>query len=57
MKLEEYECVKAKRRAQVRIYEQTKDLTPEQLVAHYQRLGDAARKRQTELRARARPVA
>ena len=57
MKLEEYECVKTKRRAQVRIHEQTKDLTPEQLVAHYQRLGDAARKRQTELRTRARPVA
>ncbi len=34
MKLEEYECVKTKRRAQARIYEQTKDLTPEQLVAH-----------------------
>lgn len=53
MKLEEYECVKTKRRAQARIYEQTKDLTPEELVAHYQRLGEAARQRQAELRARA----
>ncbi len=32
MKLEEYECAKTKRRAQARIYEQTRDLTPEQLV-------------------------
>ena len=52
MKLEEYECVKTKRRAQTRIYEQTKDLTPEQMVAHYQRLGETARQRQAELRAR-----
>ena len=57
MKLEEYECVKTKRRAQARIYEQTKDLTPEQLVAHYQRLGDTARQRQAELRARAQTPA
>jgi hypothetical protein len=57
MKLEEYECVKTKRRAQARIYEQTKDLTPEQLVAHYQRLGETARQRQAELRARAQTVA
>ena len=53
MKLEEYECVKTKRRAQARIYEQTKDLTPEELVAHYERLGETARQRQAELRARA----
>ena len=57
MKLEEYECVKTKRRAQARIYEQTKDLTPEQLVAHYQRLGETARQRQAELRARAQTAA
>jgi len=57
MKLEEYECVKTKRRAQARIYEQTKDLTPEQLVAHYQRLGEIARQRQAELRAHAKTVA
>ena len=50
MKLEEYECVKTKRRAQARSYEQTKDLTPEELVAHYQRVGRSARRRQTELR-------
>ena len=49
MKIEEYECVKIKRRAQARIYAQTKDLTPEELVAHYQRLGTAARRQQAEL--------
>ena len=57
MKLEEYECVKTKRRAQARICEQTKDLTPEELVAHYQRLSESALQRQMELRARARTVA
>lgn len=46
MKLEEYERVKTKRRAQARIYEQTKDLAPEQLVAYYERLGEAASQRQ-----------
>ncbi len=57
MKLEEYECVKTKRRAQARIYEQTRDLTPEQLVAHYQHLGETARRRQAELSARSQTVA
>ena len=57
MKLEEYECVKTTRRAQASIYEQTKDLTPEQLVTYYQRLGETARQRQAELRARAQTVA
>ena len=56
MKIEEYKCVKIKRRAQARIYEQTKDLTPEELVAHYQRLGAAARRQQAELRARSQPT-
>ncbi len=54
MKLEEYECVKTKRRAQARIHEQTKDFTPEQLVAHYQRIAEQARARQAELRTGAR---
>ena len=44
MKIEEYECVKIKRRARARIYEQTKNLTPEELVAHYQQIGAAARR-------------
>jgi len=52
MKIEEYECVKIKRRAQARIYKETKDLTPEELVAHYQRIGVAARRQQAALRAR-----
>ena len=56
MKLEEYECVKTKRRAQARIYEQTKDLTPEELVAHYRSLDEAARRQQEELRARGKAV-
>ena len=56
MKLEEYECVKTKCRAQARIYEQTKDLTPEELVAHYQSLSESAHQRQMELRARAQTV-
>lgn len=57
MKLEECEGVKTKRRAQARIYEQTKDLTPEQLVAHDQRLGEPAPQRHAELRSRAQTAA
>jgi len=53
MKLEEYECVKTKRRAQARIHEQTKDFTPEQMVAHYLLIAEEARARQAELRAAA----
>jgi hypothetical protein len=49
--------VKTKRRAQARTYEQTNDFTPEQLVAHYQHLGETARLRQAELRARAQSAA
>ena len=56
MKLEEYDCVKIKRRAQTRIYEETKNLTPAALVAHYQRIAATARQRQTELRARPQPA-
>ena len=46
MKIEEYDCVKIKRDAQERIYAETKDMTPEQLVAYYNQIGDAVRKRQ-----------
>ena len=56
MKLEEYGCVKIKRRAQTRIYEETKDLTPEALVAPYQGIAAAARQRQAELRAHPQPA-
>ena len=56
MKLEEYDCVKIKRRAQIRIHEETKNLTPEALVAHYQSIAAAARQRQAELRAHAQPA-
>jgi hypothetical protein len=48
MKIEEYDCVKIKRRAQERIYAETKEMTPDQLVAYYNQIGDATRKRQTE---------
>jgi hypothetical protein len=48
MKIEEYDCVKIKRDAQERIYAKTKDMTPDQLVAYYNQIGDAVRKRQTE---------
>ena len=51
MKLEEYDCVKIKRRAQVRIYGETNDFTPEARVAHYQSIA-AARQRQAELHTR-----
>jgi hypothetical protein len=52
MKIEEYECVKIKRQAQERIYAETRDMTPEQLVAYYSQIGEAMRKRQADLRAR-----
>ena len=55
MKLEEYDCVKIKRRAQVRIYGETNDFTPEARVAHYQSIA-AARQRQAELRALQKPA-
>jgi hypothetical protein len=48
MKIEEYDCVKIKRDAQERIYAETKDMTPEQLVAYYNQIGDVVRKRQTK---------
>ncbi len=56
MKLEEYDCVKIKRRAQTCIYEETNNLTPEALVEHYQRIAADARQRQAELRTRAQPA-
>ncbi len=54
MKIEEYDCVKIKRRAQERINEETKEMTPDQLVAYYNRHGDALRPVQAELRAKAK---
>ena len=56
MKLEEYDCVKIKRRAQTRIHEETKNLTPEALVEHYQRIATTARQRQAELCAHLLPA-
>jgi len=48
MAIEEYDCVKIKRRAQVRINAETQDMTPEQLVAYYNRIGDVVRNRQMD---------
>ena len=56
MKLEEYDCVKIKRRAQTRIHEEMKDLTTEALLAHYESIAAAARQRQAELRAHPQPA-
>jgi len=55
--IEEYDCVKIKRQAQVRIHAETKDMTPEQLVAYYNRIGEALRHEQAELRAKAKDKA
>ncbi len=48
MKIEEYECVKIKRRARERIHAETQGMTPEQLMTYYNKIGDVMRKRQTE---------
>jgi len=57
MAIEEYDCVKIKRDAQECIHAETKDMTPEQLVAYYNRIGEALRQEQAELRAKAKDKA
>jgi hypothetical protein len=57
MKIEEYECVKIKRRAQERIYEKTREMTPEQLVAYYNRIGQTMLQQQAELRSQSKTTA
>ncbi len=52
MKNKSFDCVEMKRRAQERIYEETRHLTAEKKIAYYNRIGEAARKRQAELRAK-----
>ncbi len=52
MKNKTFDCVEMKRRAQEQIYEETRRMTVEQKIAYYHRIGQAARKRQTELRAK-----
>ena len=54
MKIEEYPCVKIKRQAQERMYEETKEMTPEQRLAYHQRSFASLQARQAELRARSR---
>jgi len=49
MKIEEYECVKMKRDAQARIYAETKDMTPEQLVAYYSRIGETIKESNSDV--------
>ena len=51
MKIEEYECVKIKRRAQERIYQETKDMTTDGLLKYYNRSFEQLRLLQTNLRA------
>jgi len=51
MKIEEYECVKIKRRAQERIYEETKDMTTEELLAYHNRSFEQLRALQANVRA------
>jgi hypothetical protein len=52
MKNKTFDCVAMKRQAQVRIYEETRQMTAEEKVAFYHRIGNVARQRQAELRAR-----
>jgi len=52
MKNKTFDCVEMKRQAQERIYEDTRNMTAPEKVAFYNRIGDAARQRQAELRAR-----
>ena len=54
MKIEEYPCVKIKRQAQERIYEETKEMTTEQRLAYHQRSFARLQARQAELRERLR---
>jgi hypothetical protein len=54
MKIEEYPCVKIKRQSQERIYEETKEMTPEQRLTYHQRSFSRLQARQAELRARLR---
>jgi molybdopterin synthase catalytic subunit len=52
MKNKMFDCVAMKREAQERIYEETRHMTAEEKIAFYHRIGDVARQRQTELRAK-----
>ncbi len=56
MKNKTFDCVEMKRQAQERIYEQTREMTAEEKLAYYHRIGDAARQRQNELRAKLNQV-
>lgn len=49
MKIEEYECVKINRHAQAPIREETKDLTTNELVAHYRVIQETMIFRQSAL--------
>ena len=52
MKIEDYDCIKIKRQGQERIYGETKDMSPEQLLAYYHRIEETLRHRQKELRSK-----
>ena len=50
MKIEEYECVKIKRRAQERVYQETKGMTPQELLAYHNRSYEQIKALQRALR-------
>jgi len=54
MKIDEYDCVKIKRNAQVRISAETKDMTPEQLMAYYNQIGEGLRQQKAHLQSAAK---
>jgi len=52
MKNKTFDCVEMKRRAQERIYEETRHLTPEQMAARHRESFARLKARQSELRAK-----
>ena len=52
MKNKTFDCVAMKRQAQECIYEKTRHMTTDEKVEFYRQIGDVARQRQAELRAR-----
>lgn|GEM_PF-2990060 len=52
MKNKTFDCVEMKRRAQERIYEEPRHLSPEQMAAHYRNSFAQLKACQSELRAK-----
>jgi hypothetical protein len=51
MKTKSFDCVEMKRRGSLRIYEETKDLTPEEKAAYWKRQNEGMFDHQRRLRA------